>query len=104
MDHSLDIQKELKITVKTGKIILGSKRTIKALMLRKGVLAICSSNCPEEIKKRIHQYAKLSNLPIYTFPGTSLELGAALGKPFMVSALTIVDPGESEIIKIVEGG
>jgi large subunit ribosomal protein L30e len=36
------------------------------------------------------------------YNGTSLDLGAVCGKPFEVSALSIKEPGDSNILKIVE--
>jgi large subunit ribosomal protein L30e len=39
---------------------------------------------------------------VYKFPGTSLELGAACGKPFAVSVLTVLAPGESSIMSLLK--
>ena len=46
-------------------------------------------------------YAKLGNIPVYVYPGTSAELGAACGKPFVVMMLGIVDEGQSRIVDII---
>lgn len=99
---SINLERELKITLRTGKVILGSKSAIKFAKLGKGKLIIIASNCPEEIKSDILYYSKLSKVPVYIFPGTSWDLGSLCGKPFMVAALTILDPGDSEILMLVE--
>jgi len=58
-------------------------------------LIIVTSNCPEEL----FMEKKYGKAPIYHFKGSNSELGAACGKPFAVSALTIIDAGESDILE-----
>jgi large subunit ribosomal protein L30e len=41
----------------------------------------------------------LSGVPLIVYEGTSLELGAVCGKPFTVSAMTIREAGDSDILK-----
>ena len=99
---SIDLERELKIALKTGKVVLGSNQAIKHAKLGKGKLIILASNCPRDVKGDIIYYSKLSKVPVYVFPGSSWELGSICGKPFMVAALTILDPGDSEILSLVE--
>ena len=47
-------------------------------------------------------YAKMSSIPVVIYKGTSIDLGMICGKPFMVSALTIREPGDSDILKAVK--
>ncbi|RLG95322.1 50S ribosomal protein L30e, partial [Candidatus Bathyarchaeota archaeon] len=49
----------------------------------------------------LEYYCKLSGIPLIVYDGTSLELGAVCGKPFTVSAMTIREPGDSDIMKVV---
>ncbi|MCS7387060.1 MAG: 50S ribosomal protein L30e [archaeon GB-1867-005] len=100
----IDLERELKIALKTGKVALGSNSAIKYAKLGKGKLIILASNCPSDIKSDILYYSKLSKIPVYVFPGSSWELGSICRKPFMVAALTILDPGDSEILMLVEEG
>jgi large subunit ribosomal protein L30e len=53
-------------------------------------------------KPNAEALAKFENAPIYKFPGTSLELGAACGKPFAISVLTVLAPGESQIMSVLK--
>jgi len=92
----VDIEKALRRALKTGKVYLGSKRTIKALKSGEAKLVVMASNCPTDVRQEIEKYGK----PIVTFNGTNMELGAICGKPFSVAALAIVDAGESEILNI----
>jgi large subunit ribosomal protein L30e len=50
----------------------------------------------------IVNYAKQSGVPIFDYPGTSVDLGSACLKHFVVAALTIKEPGDSEILKLAE--
>jgi len=100
----ISLENELKVAIKTGKVSLGSKATMRFAAHGKGRLIILARNCPEDTKKLILHYAKLSNIPAYVSPLSSQELGAACGKQFMVAALTVLDEGESEIMKLVEEG
>lgn len=89
------------MAVDTGKVILGSKETIRNLKLGKGKLVIVAKNAPDEIMEDVKYYAKLSNIPVYIYNGSSVKLGAVCGKPFTVAALLIKDPGDSPILEMV---
>ncbi len=93
---TVDIEKALRKAMKTGKVYLGSKRTVKALKKGEARLVVIASNCPEEIKKKIKGY----EIPVVEFKGTNMDLGAVCGKPFSVAALAVIDEGESEILNI----
>jgi large subunit ribosomal protein L30e len=43
----------------------------------------------------------LSGIKVQVFEGTSWDLGEVVGKPFMVSAIAIIKPGDSKILKMV---
>lgn len=99
-----DLGRELQMVIKTGSLVLGSKKTIKLTKLGKAKLIIVAANAPPEIKKDLKYYAKLSNIPVIEFPGTNMELGALCGKPFSVAALAIIDPGQSSILELAKQG
>ena len=98
----IDINRAIATTVKTGKVLFGAENTIKTAKAGKAKLIVVAANCPQDIRKDIEYYCRLSNIPIIIYNGTSVDLGVACGKPFMVSALTIRDPGDSEILKLTE--
>ncbi|BAA30654.1 50S ribosomal protein L30e [Pyrococcus horikoshii] len=98
----MDLAFELKKALETGKVILGSNETIRLAKTGGAKLIIVARNAPKEIKDDIYYYAKLSDIPVYEFEGTSVELGTLLGKPFVVASLAIVDPGESRILALVK--
>ena len=82
--------KELKDALKENKVIIGSKRTIKYLKLGSVKLIILASNCPDDVKKDIEHYTKLSGIEIENFDGTAKQLGIFCGKPFAIASLAIV--------------
>jgi large subunit ribosomal protein L30e len=98
----VDVNKQIQIAVKTGKVGLGVKEAVDAARFAKAKLLIMAANCPAKYRLDITRYAKQSLLPIFNFPGTSMDLGAACLKPFVVAVLTIKEPGDSEILKLVE--
>ncbi len=99
---SLSLERELRNLLKTGVAYLGVKQTMKVLMHGKAKLVVIAENIPPEYRSRIHYYAKLSNTPVLVYKGTSVELGLAIGKPFRVSAIAVIDEGASRILEIAE--
>lgn len=98
-----EIDKALGIAIRSGKVLFGSNVAIKSALTGRAKMIVIASNCSQEIHKKIEQYCKLSNIPLLVYPGSSLDLGSACGKPFMISALTIRDPGDSNILEFVGG-
>jgi len=95
-----DLNKALAIAVKTGKVSLGTNSTLKSVSTGKVRLVVVASNCPKKVREDLEYYSKLSKILIIPYSGTSLELGRVCGKPFLVSALAIRDPGDSDILSI----
>jgi large subunit ribosomal protein L30e len=95
----IDLDKSLRSVMRTGKVLIGTKQAIKASKRGVAKLVIVASNCPVEVKKQIGE----SKVPMYEFPGLSVDLGPICGKPFIVSALTVLDAGESDIMALARG-
>jgi large subunit ribosomal protein L30e len=88
----IDMARALKTAATTGKVRFGLAETKKSIKKGEAKLVVVSSNCPED------DIAGESRLKIVVFNGTNVELGSACGKPFPISALAIVNPGESNIL------
>mgnify|MGYP000017642442 CR=1 FL=1 len=99
----IDVDKAIAAAVKTGKVAFGTNSAIQNAKTGKVKMIILASNCPTITREDIAYYCKLSNIPLVTYKGSSLDLAAVCGKPFAISALSIREPGESEILKLVEG-
>ena len=98
----IDVDKAISAAVKTGKVSLGASSAVQNAQTGKAKLIILASNCPKNVRGDIEYYSKLSKVPFIIYKGTSLDLAAVCGKPFSVSALSIREPGDSEILKLTE--
>ncbi len=96
----IDISRELQVALNTGKVTLGYKESLKAIIDGSAKLVILASNAPGEIMSTVQHYAKAANIPVYLFQGSSWDLGAAVRRPFKVSTIAIIDPGESNILAL----
>ncbi|MDP8011544.1 MAG: 50S ribosomal protein L30e [Thermoplasmata archaeon] len=91
----MDLVKELKKAIETGKVYYGLDQARKALRKNEAKVFIVAKNCPDEGFKG----QKIENVKIIPFQGNSNELGSICGKLFDISVVTIVDPGESAFQK-----
>jgi large subunit ribosomal protein L30e len=98
----IDVDKAITTAVKTGKVSFGANSSIQNAQAGKAKLIILAANCPKAIREDIGYYCKLSKIPLITHKGSSTDLGALCGKPFTVSALSIREPGDSEILQLTE--
>ena len=98
----IDIDKAIATAVKTGKVSFGANAAIQSAKTGKAKMIILAANCPKDIKEDIEYYGKLSKVPILTYRGASMDLANVCGKMFIISALSIREPGDSEILKAVE--
>jgi large subunit ribosomal protein L30e len=98
----VDIDKAIRMAVDTGKVEFGVKSALRLASSGEVRLIVTSSNCPKKFKEDITYYSKLSKTSVHEFNGTSLELGSLCGKPFPISALSIHDPGNSNILELVK--
>jgi large subunit ribosomal protein L30e len=93
----MDFNASLRRAIKTGNVILGQNKTEQCIKEGKAQIVVVAQNCPDKFKSQIKDE---KNLFVHTFEGSSVALGKACGKPFMVSTLAIVDPGESDILTL----
>ena len=70
-------------------LIIGSKETIKYLKNKKVNVVMISKNCPENVKMGLENLAKLYNVKLESFEGTSKQFGTFLGKPFPVATVSV---------------
>lgn len=98
----IDVDKAIATAVKTGKVIFGTSEAIKSVKAGKARLIVVSSNSPSSIRGDLEYYAQLSQIPVVAYRGNSADLGMICGKPFAVAALTVKEPGDSDILKMAE--
>jgi large subunit ribosomal protein L30e len=98
----IDVDKAIAAAVKTGKVSFGASSAVQSAQTGKAKLIIIAANAPKEVREDIEYYGTLSKVPLIVFKGSSLDLAAVCGKPFTVSALSIREPGDSEVLKLTE--
>jgi len=98
----MDIERGIRVAVDTGKVILGSNKSIQAIKLGNGELVVMAANAPKNLKEDVEIYSNLSEIPVHIFDGSSVDLGSICGKPFTVSVLVVQEPGDSNILELKE--
>ncbi|KFZ18087.1 hypothetical protein V502_04301 [Pseudogymnoascus sp. VKM F-4520 (FW-2644)] len=71
------INSRLALVMKSGKVTLGYKSSLKQLRMGKAKLVLISGNTPPLRKSELEYYAMLSKSPVHHFNGNNLELGTA---------------------------
>ncbi|CAN9469892.1 unnamed protein product [Alternaria alternata] len=89
------INSRLALVMKSGKVTLGYKSTLKSLRTGKAKLVIIAGNTPPPEET---DYAMLSKTSVHHFSGNNIELGTACGKLFRCSVMSILDAGDSDIL------
>ncbi len=79
----------IKKLLKTKKLIIGTRRTIKKLKAGKLEKVFFAKNCADDTKSDAEYYASLSNTPVVNLEQESDELGAICKKPFQICMLSI---------------
>ena len=98
----IDVDKALATVVKTGKVAFGSNVALQNAKTGKAKMIVLAANCPKDIKEQIEYYGKISKVPIMTYKGASIDLANVCNKLFVISALSIRETGDSEILKLTE--
>lgn len=98
----IDIDRAIMNALKTGKVLFGANSAIKNAKIGKAKLIVVAANCPQRVAEDIGYYCKFSKVPVVRYEGTGVDLGRACRKPFLISALTIKDAGESDILKLAK--
>ena len=93
---------QIRRAMETGKVVLGYRGSEKSVLNGRAKLIILAANAPREQADRIRYLAKIGGVPVYSFRGTTLELGQVCGKPFTVSVLAVEDAGDSSILEVVK--
>ncbi|HEX9863264.1 MAG TPA: 50S ribosomal protein L30e [Candidatus Bathyarchaeia archaeon] len=98
----IDVNKAIASAVKTGKVSFGANAALQNAKSGKAKMIILAANCPKNIKDEIEYNCKLSNVPVMMFKGASMDLATVCNKPFVISALSIRETGDSAILKVTE--
>jgi len=97
-----DVDNNIKVAYKTGKLIFGKSQVLNQLRQKPFKMLIIANNCPAELDAQLSHYNSLMNdiLFIHRYHGSSWELGIAMGKPYMISIIGINDFGDSDLLSL----
>jgi large subunit ribosomal protein L30e len=98
----IDIDKAIASAVKTGKVSFGANSALLNAKTGKAKMIVLAANCPNEVKESVAYYSKISKVPVLNFKGSSMDLANVCNKLFIISAISVREPGDSEILKAVE--
>ena len=97
-----DVDMNIKVAYKTGKIIYGKNTVLKELRKNAFKMIILANNCPKELESQLNYYNTLmdNKLFFHKYKGSSHELGLACAKPYWISVIGVIDPGDSELLSL----
>ncbi|MHA1940549.1 MAG: 50S ribosomal protein L30e [Candidatus Hodarchaeales archaeon] len=97
-----DLERAINMAMSTGRVKMGYQNVLASVLNGKMKVTIISNNLPADAKEELKRNCAISNIPIISFEKSGRELGAVCGRPHKVSALAIVDPGNSKILDYIE--
>ena len=98
-----DLNRDVRLAVDSGETAIGAKSTIKSLTEGNAKLIVATSKSKKELIDDLNHLCRISGIKLVMFEGTPMEFGAVCGKPYLVSAISIIAPGDSGILKNFNG-
>jgi len=97
-----DIDTNIKVAYKTGKVIFGKSQVLRQLRQNPFKMLIISNNIPDQLETQLNYYNSLmkNSIFIHKYKGSSWDLGLAVGKPYMISVIGINNFGDSELLSL----
>ena len=94
----MDIARQLKQGINSGELVFGQRQTVSNCTKGGAKLVLVASNCPESFIDDLRN--SHPSVPIHQVTMVNRQLGAACGKPFPVSSLCVIDPGQSDLLQL----
>ncbi len=93
------LEKVIKDAIAADKYKSGIKEVLQSVKGSK--LIIVSKSLDPEYRKKLEDQAKSTNITVYEYPGTSVQLGKLCNKPYRISTIAIKSGTADEISAIV---
>ena len=97
-DEKMDVNRQLKVAINTGKMLFGQRQTIDACSRGDAKLVIVAANCPQEYIDSLH--ATHPSITLHRVHMVNRDLGVACAKPFSISTICVTDVGDSELLSL----
>jgi len=98
------ITKSLEVVSRTGRYVVGYRRTVREILARRPAAVVASTKSSGPLLKRVRILSQSMGVPLLLTELTPAELGLALRKPFPTSFIAVLDPGSSDIAEQVRSG
>ncbi len=96
----MDLTRQLKIGINTGILLFGQRQTLSACSKGEARMILVAANCPSNYISNLKN--SHPDVTVHQVMMVNRQLGAACAKPFPVSALCIVNPGQSELLTLIQ--
>jgi large subunit ribosomal protein L30e len=90
---------DIRLAVESGDAAIGTREVLRAVMSSEAKLIIVSSTMDKSAMDDIRHLAGISETRIIVYKSDPTALGTVCGKPYQVSAIAIIDPGNSKILE-----
>ena len=94
----MDIARQLMQGMSRGSIVFGQRQTRSACANGDARLVVVAANCPSDYISGLSE--NHPDVPVHQVAMVNGQLGAACAKPFPVSALCIIDAGQSDLLSL----
>ena len=96
------VEQAIRLTLESGKVILGYRESIVGMKSKKAKAIIISSNAKGDVLDKVKRAAEENGVPAFVQKWTSIQLGTICGRPYPVSVMCIVDEGTSNLLKLLK--
>ena len=93
------LEKVIKNAIADDRYKSGIKEVLQSVKGSK--LIIVSKSLDPEYRKKLEDQAKSTNVTVYEYPGTSVQLGKLCNKPYRITTIAIKSGTSDEISAIV---
>ncbi len=93
-----NLSTDIRLAVDSGKVAIGMNSVAESIRANTSKAVVVAVPNKKEFTQEIAHLCKLSGTRTLQFKGTSMELGAVCGKPYSIAALSIIEPGNSNIL------
>ena len=94
-----DLANNIRLAVDSGKVAMGVNKVMDSIRKNDAKLVVVATKNRQDILEDLQHLSKISNIKTVMFEGNSMELGAVCGKPYSVSALSVIEEGHSKILE-----
>lgn len=94
----MDLSRHLKTAASTGRLLFGQRQTLDACASGEARLVIVAANCPATYIDDLG--AKHPEVTVHRAMIVNRDLGVAVGKPFSISTICVVEAGDSDLLTL----